>query len=197
MANGSSNIPLDTIVTAVIARLFKRVLTGVVGLAVAVGGGGWYGTWNWVQKYVNDQFAGAAARAAVASAPNRLGYLRDKEFFEGLRTVTLNRVAPVTLAADQVERLQLQLNEGRYRVDAVAPAGQTNDVDPLLYLYRLRPSGTAVDAIDVNNDSVDSNGSRSQNSRIEFVAAGGTTYFVEVSELMNRGGTITVRVSRQ
>ena len=96
MANGSSNIPLDTIVTAVIARLFKRVLTGVVGLAVAVGGGGWYGTWNWVQKYVDDQFSGATAGCRPRLAANAFWATRIMAYLSTGRRSSTHSKSPDT-----------------------------------------------------------------------------------------------------
>ena len=197
MAGPTDNISgftFEAIVAAVLARLMKRLLAGATALSMTVGGGGVWGAWNWTTNYIDERFARSAAEAAVASAPNRLGYLRDKEFFEGLRTIPVGETR-ITLSVGQTERRQLQLDVGRYRIDALArnAEGQEHDVDPLLYLYRLRNSGTAVDAIDVNNDS-GSESNSGRDSRIDFEARAGTTYYVEVHELMNRGGAITLDV---
>ena len=193
-------VPIDTIVDLTLARIQQRkmasfrwgiiALIGLATLLIAV--------FEFERQRL--EAAGAEERLRLqntiqdtlqeeerARAPNRLGYLRDADLFTDLHSAAVGRT-PVALGVDEVARFALQIDQsGMYRIEAIA---EEQDLDPLLYLYQLRLSETAVDAIDFNDDF---NGF---NSRIDTALEADRTYYVEIQELGGDPGPIALMLEQ-
>ena len=196
MTNGRQNPMFDEqfinlIVNLAVARIEERIRATrrwAIGVSIALLGLGIAGL-NYAEdtavETVDDRFR----ESAQSRVSNRIGYLRDATPFIDARPVGLGRT-PVTLGTD--ERLPLALRfdaPGTYRIDAIS---LDQSLDPVLYLYRQRISGTAVDAVASNGDYGDQN----LNSRLDMRLEIDTFYYIEIEELVGNPGVIDILFER-
>ena len=193
-------VPIDTIVDLTIARIQQRrkasfrwgivALIGLATLLVAVfevERRRFETAAAEERQRLQDTFQDTLQEEERARAPNRLGYLRDADLFADAEPAMVGRT-PVELGVDEVGRFALQIDQsGMYRIEAIA---EEQGLDPLLYLYQLRLSETAVDAIDFNDDF---NG---LNSRIDTALDADRMYYVEIQELGGDPGSIALMLER-
>jgi hypothetical protein len=183
-------VPIDAIVDLTVARMnqrrtasFRWAVIALIGLATLM-----IGAFGLERKRLEKSIEERLRADAEERASNRIGYLRDSDLFESARQVSLGRTSIVLGVAEAVRLALPRIDQtALYRIEAIA---EGEGLDPLLYLYQLRGTGTSVDAIDFNDDF---NG---LNSRIERELAAGESYYVEVQELDGAPGAIGLVVER-
>lgn len=186
-------VPLDTIVDLTICRIqqrrqtsFRWVIGVVIGLTTLSLGVVTLVVSN-AEKLLKGSIDDRLRDETEARAPNRLGYLRDSTPFVDAPPAPFGTTT-VNLRAHDVGRFALQIQEsGTYRIEAVAVE---EGLDPVLYLYQLRASRTAVDAIAYNDDY------SGFNSRIDVELDADVSYYVELEELEGLPGPIDLTVER-
>ena len=171
---------ISIVVDLVVARIDQRNRASrrwVVGVVIALIGAV-FGGMNFAVETSLDDKLRADAQSRVS---NRLGYLRDLEPFSDATLVTPGRT-PVTLGPSERLPLAIQIPEpGMYRIEAISP---DTSLEPIIYLYRQRSSGTAVDAIASNGDG--------RTSRIDVQLEADIFYYLEIEELIGAPGVIDV-----
>ena len=125
----------------------------------------------------------------------RLGVLVDSQrFLTEARPAQLGRTE-IVLGVNDVARYELQLGTpGRYRIEAIA---LERDLDPVLYLYRLRATRTAIDAITYNDDISDIDLNSRIETELDIVTGDGDSrpYYVEIEEFSGEPGRMELRVA--